>query len=546
MPSWRWPWPTSSLFDFFASTREEGLQGSTARRRIAAWTTTREETGGEAAATGPAAFLAGRVPTWLPIAAITCLAAVLGMVELGSKSVWFDEASTAWAARLSWSDLAGNVQGSDLNMLLYYGLMKAWRAVAGDSPVALRLPSVLAAAGTVPMLYVLGKRLFGRRVALVAALVLAVNGFVLQYAQTARSYTLVMLLVTAASYWFVRAAEHGQLRHVVLYGATSLLAAYVHILVVLVLAAHAISLALLPRGVRHRGRLLLAVGAAALLGSPPLLLTFARTRPSRYPGGLYLSIDAVKSVAAALAGGGGPLLAVAVGVCVLVTLAAATRRLVAGERSWQAWRLALLVSWLVVPAAAIFVASLAIPMLDFRYFIFVVPPLSLAVGWAVARIRPEEVAAVAVVALVVLSGLGLARWYRAPSYEDWRGAMAIMTAIGRSDDVVVIYSPYWLVPYRYALDHYARDRDPASLPRVVYPPSTWRPFPVNWDWWPDLDEHVRDETSRRDRRVWIYRRVWDDTSRREIAELVRNVQATHRRVPLPPVENLDVRLYEPM
>ena len=64
------------------------------------------------------------------------------------------------------------------------------------SVAALRLPSLLAAMAVVATTAVVGRRLVGRRAALVAALVLGASPGLVRYGQEARSYALVALLAT--------------------------------------------------------------------------------------------------------------------------------------------------------------------------------------------------------------------------------------------------------------------------------------------------------------------------------------------------------------
>ena len=59
---------------------------------------------------------------------------------------------------------------------------------------ALRTPSVLAFAAAVPAVWLAGRRLFDERTGLLAALLFALNGFALQYAQEARGYMLATML----------------------------------------------------------------------------------------------------------------------------------------------------------------------------------------------------------------------------------------------------------------------------------------------------------------------------------------------------------------
>src|SRR5262245_806518 len=73
----------------------------------------------------------------------------LGLVRIGSKSLWFDEAVSADFAARSFPNLLPQITGGDPNMSLYYVLLNLWRRMFGDSEYALRSMSALAGAGAV-------------------------------------------------------------------------------------------------------------------------------------------------------------------------------------------------------------------------------------------------------------------------------------------------------------------------------------------------------------------------------------------------------------
>src|SRR5437868_13233477 len=128
-----------------------------------------------------------RFSATLPIMAITAAGAVFRLLHLGAKSLWLDEILSVSIARLDAPGFRNIVFSWEANMALYYALLRAWVHV-GDSEVILRLPSALASIATVPLVYLIGRRLFSQSVGLIAALLLAVNLFAIRYAQEARSY----------------------------------------------------------------------------------------------------------------------------------------------------------------------------------------------------------------------------------------------------------------------------------------------------------------------------------------------------------------------
>ena len=92
----------------------------------------------------------------------------------------------------------------------YYMAMWAWTAVAGTSEFALRLPSVLIGTASIWFTWRLGRAVFDRKTAAIAALLLSLDGFHVYWSQIARMYvpgTALALLSTWALVTWTRAGE---------------------------------------------------------------------------------------------------------------------------------------------------------------------------------------------------------------------------------------------------------------------------------------------------------------------------------------------------
>ena len=86
---------------------------------------------------------------------------------------------------------------------LYYVLAWVWSRVFGHGEVGLRSMSAIAGTLTVPVAARIAKRLFDVRAGLFAAMLVAVNPFLVFYSQEARSYALLVLFSTCALWAFI-------------------------------------------------------------------------------------------------------------------------------------------------------------------------------------------------------------------------------------------------------------------------------------------------------------------------------------------------------
>jgi mannosyltransferase len=147
-----------------------------------------------------------RSRTFWIVAGLTVLAAVLRFATLGVQAYHHDEIVTASRVLRDgfWHAMEA-VGFSESAPPLYYALAWVWTQLTGTGEVGLRSVSALAGVATVPVAYLLGAELRGRRAGIVAAALVAVNPMLLWYSQEARSYALLALLTALAALYFVRA-----------------------------------------------------------------------------------------------------------------------------------------------------------------------------------------------------------------------------------------------------------------------------------------------------------------------------------------------------
>ncbi len=136
---------------------------------------------------------------WLA-AIITLIGGFLRVFLIVAKGMWLDETFSVWLANHSVDEMLHWIVTLDQHPPLYYLLFHYWIVINGDSPYAARLFSALFGAATIPVIYLIGKRLSGIMVGLIAAVFLALSPFNIFYAQEARMYTFLTFNVGVAIY----------------------------------------------------------------------------------------------------------------------------------------------------------------------------------------------------------------------------------------------------------------------------------------------------------------------------------------------------------
>ena len=209
----------------------------------------------------------GRLVPWWPLAALTLLAAALRLSTLDLQSFWYDEAFTpVHVLHASLGATLRSVSRSENSPPLWYLLAWADSRVLGTGEVALRLPSALAGIATVPVAWGIGRKLAGRRAALVCAALVAVNPLLVWYSQEARAYGLFVLTAALAMLCFLRALAEPSGRTMALFALTGALALLSHYFAVFLLIPMALWL-LAERATRR-----LALPALAAIGVVGLAL----------------------------------------------------------------------------------------------------------------------------------------------------------------------------------------------------------------------------------------------------------------------------------
>jgi uncharacterized membrane protein len=174
-------------------------------------------------------WVAARSGAFWVVTGLTLLAAALRFLSLGAQSYHHDEIVTAGRVLGgSFGDAMNAVGYSESAPPLYYALAWPWAQLFGTGEFGLRALSALAGVATVPVAYLIGAELRGRRAGTVAAALTAVNPMLLWYSQEARAYALFALLAAISFLYFVRVLDRGRRADTIGWGVASVLALATH------------------------------------------------------------------------------------------------------------------------------------------------------------------------------------------------------------------------------------------------------------------------------------------------------------------------------
>ncbi|MGD9030776.1 MAG: glycosyltransferase family 39 protein, partial [Anaerolineae bacterium] len=172
------------------------------------------------------------------LVAVGLLALVAFFVRAASldvQSLWRDEVDALRFATVPWSEMLSNFTRPGWNGPLYYLLLRGWVAMTGTSEYAMRFFSLLFGVLGLPLIYVLGRRLFSPSVGLISALLMTTSPYLVWYSQEVKMYTLILALALLAIYSLRRALEGGGWPWWLVQTAATTVAFYSHILAALLI-----------------------------------------------------------------------------------------------------------------------------------------------------------------------------------------------------------------------------------------------------------------------------------------------------------------------
>jgi mannosyltransferase len=310
-------------------------------------------------------------------------------------------------------------------------------------------------AGAAGMIGAIGNRLVGRAAGLVSGLVFAVLPSTSRFGAEARPYALTVLVACLATWVLLLAWERPRAARWLAYAGLVAVLGWLHVVALLLVAAHAWSIVAWRRELWWRFALAASAGGAMAL---PLLVYGARQRNQ---------VSYIPPVNLATFASYSDVLFGAVAACLLVVgLALFSLPL--------RYPSAVFAAWAAVPVVALIVVSLVLPMFLPRYLVYTTPGFALLLGVTLTRVRPLWTVA-AILALVALTVPAHQRMRTAGGHEQATAQLAaVLSQQSRPGDVVVYADDEAVGPWT-ARDTVAHYLTPAARPHdalATNPPRT--------------------------------------------------------------------------
>ncbi len=361
----------------------------------------------------------------------------LAVFNLGSKSFWFDEAYSVYVSK-TWLTMVHILTTQDPNMWFYYFLLHFWQKI-GTNEFTMRSLSVIFSVLSIYPTYLLGNH-FRKNAGFIAGLFMSINVLFIYYAQDARSYALLLFLITTSSYAFLKISKKTKFK--LIYVISSILAVYTHFYALLIIASQFLYIVYSKQTKKYFWLLsIIFISILPLLYLAPLSSHVVDwiNKPT---------IISLFGTAMVLMGDFPPLFLI-----FSVLLISFLPILYKKYKEYL-----YLIIWLVFPIIAVFIISLIYkPLYQSVYFIICLPPLAILLAMSLENLKKIRLLYYLLILFIISSSLvRLVFWYSGNnSYkwlinnknEDWRGATNYITNNSLSHDIIVFYGYNGFIPY---------------------------------------------------------------------------------------------------
>lgn len=401
-----------------------------------------------------------------PLVIVLLVAFLLGLTGIDRESLWRDEVDTIRFAAEAWAEVARGetVSGAvaqlphylarpGWNGPLYFLLMEPWLRAAGESELALRLPSALAAVAAVALSHVLGTRLGGAAVGRLSASLMAVNPYLAWYGGEGKMYSMVTALALLSTYLLMKGCGSGRKRFWLGYVLVTSLLFYTHILTPLLLPVQAILVLLRHPRVAVSREALISVGLLVLPYLPLLVWQWPHVAQPAETGFPFVSLPIMVQRMGEVFSRG--IIGWPAGVPLALLVGAMALGLLVHLRPWRELTAGLgLAAWAGLPMAALYLVSLRRPLFTERYLIWTLPAwLTLAsrglTGLA-GRGGAGRLAALGWTAGLATMGIvGIGYQWGTPVRADFRSAASLVADHYQADELVMFQIPYLQATFDY-------------------------------------------------------------------------------------------------
>jgi len=396
------------------------------------------------------------------IALILIAGLILRLFKL-DQSLWLDEAiNVTFVKNLNLHSLIFDYSVGDFHPPLYHIMMRGWVLLFGTSEIAVRLPSVILGLATVYVVYLIAKKLFDNKTALISATLIATSPLHVYYSQEARMYMLAAFFAGLSVYFFVSIAKKETLIYWFGFVVSTALMLYSDYLPYLLFPVYVIFLLIFRNKIQK---------STVKTFLPAFVLIFVLVLPwfLIFPKQLATGLSAAAA---------SPAWSNVVGASSLKDLAVTYVKFVIGRISndnnliyallfapaGAIFALMLFLSsfrmshlrfflwlWLLVPTIVAFLISFFVPVFAYFRFIFILPAFYMLIAASVNLVNWPKFNRIFLTLFLTINLVSLGIYFTNTKFqrENWKGAVSYIQSASDNNSIVLFEASGPFLPFDY-------------------------------------------------------------------------------------------------
>ncbi len=383
--------------------------------------------------------------TYIFLLLIILLAGSVRFYHLAKEDIWLDE---AWSIHYGQQSIYNNIKWTvnDTTPPLYQSVLSVWIDAFGNSTFATRALSAILGILSIPLIFMLGKRMFSTEVGIFAAILLAVSSLHIYYSQEARSYALFVFMTLVSFYLYIIYKESK--KRAIWLVTSNVLLLYTHVIAAFVILVQNLHF-IIPQLNKKRKELREWVIMQTIIIAMYLPWLYFFTK--KIPDGKYIfawlskpHLHSILDTLNALAGNSTLLIL----STLLIGTYLWTGIIDEKNRERQFSNLILLLLWLLLPIIIVFeYSSIVTSIFLTRYFLFAAPALYLLIALTLSKIEQYKYA---ILCFIIILSASVVHTNQVSLLKDpWQSTVHELRKVVTENDTIILAPPHLAYPFTY-------------------------------------------------------------------------------------------------
>lgn len=392
----------------------------------------------------------------LSLISLVVMGCVLRFYNITFNSLWIDETATYSFAQHTITEIWGfTAYGSEFNPPLFFWI-EHYMLMFGNSELVLRFIPAIAGIATIPIFFLIGRELKDDATGLIAAFILTISQFAIFYSQEARAYSLLLLFVSIALYFYIRAIDENQTKDWIFMGICTSIAVWTHFYAAIVIVPMFLSMLWIYR--KNILQPIKTIGIFIVTTFPLIIATVGlfMKRVSSPPTYGVKGLDLIQNTMLTIGN-----FNVYMEWFIIGLICFGLYVLFVKERKY----FYTFILFILIGFAVSIIFSYSIPMLP-RYLIVMLPVFFIIIAYGISDLLKNYkiLPVIILVIFIIFSVTTLQTYYTTFTKEDWRGYAEKLAYDTQPGDNIIIIPSY----VKLSLDYYYNNTTDSTNEFGVY------------------------------------------------------------------------------